>query len=81
MEKLDIFKGIKIESNANYFLQANHLGLEGSIEGVSDGKLVLKLGRVYDLREVIGFGYTNAPKYDFDKQEIPIRAIRTFRKM
>ena len=61
-------------------MQVYHLGLEGKIVGSANGKLILKNGTVYDLRDVIGFGYDQTEKYDFEIEEIPFNAIRTFRK-
>lgn len=81
MEKINIFKGIKIVPNADYFVQAHHLGLEGKVVGKNGGKLVLRNGRVYDLRYVIGLGYSDTPKYAFEKEEISMAAIGTFRKI
>lgn len=78
MEKIDLFMGVSIDPNIEYFVQVLNVGIEGKVRGVEGDKLFMVNGREYDLREVIGFGYEATKKYDFAKREVPINSIRTF---
>lgn len=83
MEKIELiesFNGVKIEPGIDYFVQVLNIGIEGKVAGIDGNRLIMSQGREYDLREVIGFGYETAQKYDFEKREIPLGTIRIFRK-
>jgi len=87
MEKIDSFMGVKIEPDINYFVQVANIGIEGKVEGIECGKLAMKEGKEYDLREVIasalglGLPYNKIPKYDFERREISTASIRVFRRI
>lgn len=78
MEKLDIFKGVRIEPTTVYFAQVLNVGIEGRVTGIEEGYLVFENGREFDLREVIGFGYEGAKKHIFVRREVPLDSVRTF---
>ena len=80
MEKIDLFKGVRIEPNVEYFVQVQNIGIEGKVVGKEEEKLVITNGREFDLREVVGFGYEATEKYNFNMREIPMSSIRVFRK-
>ena len=73
-------QGVVVEQGEKYFAQIVNIGIEGTVLGVEEGKLLMKEGVEYDLREVVADGYKNAQKHKFIYREVPIDSIRTFTK-
>lgn len=75
MKKTYMVNGMEIEHNRKYLIQRAHIGIEGRVLGLEEGKLLIGKGITYDLREVFLFGYENTPKYSFERDSVPVGSI------